>query len=90
MPDTKWQLLEKCNHVLIPELREQDVARTGRFLNMFGSTRVQLAARVRSFRPAGRRMSTQAPAPKTDVLGIVFFSGICVFSAGLGVWQVQR
>jgi len=57
---------------------------------MLTSARVKLVGSVRSVRPGFRKMSEQVQAPKRDVLGIVFFSGICVLAGGLGVWQTQR
>lgn len=57
---------------------------------MLTSARVKFVNCIRSARPAVRRMSEQAHAPKRDVLGIAFFSGICVLAGGLGVWQTQR
>ena len=57
---------------------------------MLTLARFKLPSGVRSVRPGFRRMSEQVQAPKRDVLGIVFFSGICVLAGGLGVWQTQR
>lgn len=59
-------------------------------LIMISTMRSRLTNRVRTLRPPCKKMSTQATEPKRDIVGIAFFSGICLMSLGLGAWQVQR